>query len=58
MKPEFDIKSIETERKRYLGLLLMGDEQESMIDRYLMRGDMYVAFAGAEAVGVLSLIHI
>lgn len=52
MKPEFDIKSIATGRKRYLDLLLMGDEQESMIDRYLMCGDMYVAFAGAEAVGV------
>ena len=52
MKAEFDIQSIATGRKRYLDLLLMGDEQESMIDRYLMCGDMYVAFAGDEAVGV------
>ena len=29
-------------KKRYLPLLLLGDEQESMIDRYLERGEMYV----------------
>lgn len=52
MRPEFDIKSVTADRKRFISLLLMGDEQESMIDRYLMRGDMYVAFAGDEAVGV------
>ena len=29
-------------KKRYLDLLLLADEQESMIDRYLERGDMFV----------------
>lgn len=29
-------------KKQYLPLLLAADEQESMIDRYLERGDMYV----------------
>ena len=29
-------------RKQYLELLLLGDEQESMIDRYLQRGELYV----------------
>ena len=29
-------------KKRYLDLLLLADEQESMIDRYLDRGTMYV----------------
>lgn len=29
-------------KKRYLDLLLLGDEQEDMIDRYLERGDMFV----------------
>ena len=28
-------------KKRYLNLLLLADEQESMIDRYLKRGTMY-----------------
>lgn len=29
-------------KKRFLPLLLLGDEQESMVDRYLERGRMYV----------------
>ena len=33
-------------KKRYLELLLLGDEQESMIDRYLDRGDMYALADG------------
>ena len=30
------------DKKRYLDLLLLADEQENMIDRYLERGEMYV----------------
>ena len=33
---------MEREKKRYLDLLLLADEQEDMIDRYLERGTMYV----------------
>lgn len=29
-------------KKQYIDLLLLADEQESMIDRYLERGDMFV----------------
>lgn len=29
-------------KKQYMDLLLLADEQESMIDRYLERGDMFV----------------
>lgn len=29
-------------KKQFLDLLLIGDEQESMIDRYLERGDLFV----------------
>ena len=29
-------------KKRYLDLLLLADEQEDMLDRYLERGTMYV----------------
>ena len=29
-------------KKQYLDLLLLADEQESMIDRYLERGEMFV----------------
>ena len=33
-----EICKIETNKKEYLDLLLLADEQESMIDRYLDRG--------------------
>ena len=36
------IKEITENKKEYLNLLLLADEQESMIDRYLDRGRMYV----------------
>ena len=37
-----EIRKVETDKKRYLDLLLLADEQEDMIDRYLERGTMYV----------------
>ena len=36
------IKEIKNHKKQYLSLLLLADEQEDMIDRYLDRGTMYV----------------
>ena len=36
------ITRVDENKKRYLDLLLLGDEQEDMIDRYLDRGTMYV----------------
>lgn len=42
-------------KKRYLDLLLLADEQESMIDRYLERGDMFVLEdKGVKAVCVVT----
>ena len=35
------IYKVTKDKKRYLDLLLLADEQESMIDRYLGRGTMY-----------------
>ena len=40
------IIEIRENKKQYLPLLLLADEQESMIDRYLERGTMYVLEAG------------
>ena len=37
-----EIRKVETDKKQYLHLLLLADEQEDMIDRYLERGTMYV----------------
>ena len=36
------ILEIKEEKKQYLHLLLLADEQEDMVDRYLERGTMYV----------------
>ncbi len=36
------IYQVTDNKKQYLDLLLLADEQESMIDRYLERGDMFV----------------
>ena len=35
------ILQITQRKKQYLPLLLLADEQESMIDRYLERGEMF-----------------
>ena len=35
-------KEIKEHKKQYLFLLLLADEQEDMIDRYLERGRMYL----------------
>lgn len=51
-----EIVRIVENRKQYLDLLLLGDEQEDMIDRYLERGDMYALrdAGGVRAVCVVT----
>ena len=62
-----EIRNIETNQKQYLPLLLLADEQEDMIDRYLERGVMYVleddgvkaeCVVTDEGGGMLELKHI
>lgn len=62
-----EIRKVEADKKQYLDLLLLADEQEDMIDRYLEHGTMYVLEDGevkAECVvtdeggGVLELKNI
>ena len=49
------IGEIRENKKEYLELLLLADEQESMIDRYLDRGSMYALFEdGVRAVCVVT----
>ena len=36
------IKLDDGDKRKYIDLLLMADEQESMIDKYLERGEMFV----------------
>ena len=62
-----EIREVTHDKKRYLALLLLADEQEDMIDRYLQRGVMYVLDDGGvkgecvvtdEGGGVLGLKNI
>lgn len=36
------ILKVETNKKKYIDLLLLADEEEKMIDKYLKRGEMYI----------------
>lgn len=50
-----EIRQINEGKKRWLSLLLLGDEQEDMVDRYLERGEMFLLTDGeAQAVGVVT----
>ena len=52
---DYRIIKISRNKKQYLDLLLLGDEQETMIDRYLERGDLFVLEDnGIKAVGVVT----
>lgn len=46
-----EIREVTGDKKRYLPLLLLADEQESMIDRYLDRGTMSVLIDGGAVKG-------
>lgn len=45
-----EIKEIKKNKKKYLSLLLLADEQESMVDKYIDRGIMYVLIDDEKAV--------
>lgn len=47
-----NITAISGDRKRYIDLLLLADEQESMIDKYIDRGDMFAAHEDGRTVAV------
>jgi len=46
-----EIRKVTDGKKEYLPLLLLADEQEDMIDRYLDRGDMYVLTDADSVIG-------
>jgi GNAT superfamily N-acetyltransferase len=41
-----EVKIIENNKKEFLDLLLLADEQENMIDKYLYRGDLFALYDG------------
>lgn len=48
----FSISEVCCDKKHYLPLLLIGDESETMIDRYLDCGRLYVGTLGGEPIAV------
>lgn len=50
-----EIIEIKKDKKTYIDLLLLADEQEDMIDRYLERGTMYALIdSGVKAICVIT----
>ncbi len=46
-----EIKKITKDKKKYLDLLLLGDEQEDMVNKYLSDGEMFIASAEGKVQG-------
>ncbi len=51
MTKGIEIEHIAIDKKKYLELLLLGDESEKMIDLYLERGDVYILKIDDKAIG-------
>ena len=51
------IQQVSEQKKQYLPLLLLGDEQESMIDRYLEQGTLYVMQKAGNPIAVCVILR-
>ena len=51
-------QKIAQQKKQHLSLLLLADEQESMIDRYLEQGTMYVMQQEETVIGVCVVLSV
>lgn len=54
----FIIREIYGDRKRFLPLLMIGDESETMIDRYIGQGNLYAGFLEGEPIAVVLTVCI
>ncbi len=52
------IEQVTENKKRYLSLLLLADEQESMVDNYLEDGEMFVLLEGDEPLGECVVVQL
>jgi GNAT superfamily N-acetyltransferase len=55
--PNIDIRLIQQNKKDFLPLLLLADEQEDMIDLYLERGDLYALYDGGALCTTCVVTH-
>lgn len=49
---DFTIRLVTTGKDRFMPLLLLGDEQQDMVERYLYNGDLYVGTVNDEDMAV------
>ena len=54
----FTIIETYSNKKQYLPLLIMGDESESMIDRYLDSGSLYVGLLNGKPIAVCVIVNL
>lgn len=54
----FTIIETYSNKKQYLPLLLIGDESESMIDRYLDSGTLYVGMLNSKPIAVCVIVNL
>lgn len=54
----FTIIETFSNKKQYLPLLLIGDESESMIDRYLDSGTLYVGFLNRKSIAICVIVSL
>ncbi len=54
----FSITEIDNDKKQYLPLLLIGDESETMIDRYLDPGTLYVGLFNGKPIAVCVIVNL
>nr|WP_317282591.1 GNAT family N-acetyltransferase [uncultured Sellimonas sp.] len=52
------IIKIESEKRKYMDLLFLADEQESMIEEYLDRGDMFLLEDNENAAGECIVVRL
>ena len=54
----FIITKVDKNKKQYLPLLLIGDESEIMIDRYLDSGTLYVGLFNGKPIAVCVTLNL
>lgn len=54
----FSITEIDNDKKQYLPLLLIGDESETMINRYLDNGTLYVGLFNGKPIAVCVTVNL
>lgn len=55
---DFIITKVDKDKKQYLPLLLIGDESETMIDRYLDSGTLYVGLCNGKPIAVCVILNV